>query len=269
MEILGYQFFQNALVGCMLASVACAIVGTYVVTRRLVFISGGVTHTAFGGVGLGMFLSIDPLVTAMFFAVASALGVQWMGRYKMVREDSAIALFWIVGMALGVIFSFMTPGYSSQLSTYLFGNILTVTSSDIGLLATVALVLSIIGFCLRRTILSVAFDAEFAASRGIPVKIIESLMMVLTAVTIVAALRLIGVVLVISMLTVPVMTSMLFSRNYNSIVLLSMPICFGASLMGLWLSYIADIPSGATIVLCSVAIYAVCRCVTVERRATQ
>lgn len=163
----------------------------------------------------------------------------------------------------------MTPGYSSQLSTYLFGNILTVTKTDITLLAVVALILSAVAVFMHRGIVSVAFDREFAASRGIPVALIESIMMTLTAVTIVSALRLIGVVLVISMLTVPVMTAMLFSRSYGKIVILSIPIGFGASVAGLILSYIADIPSGATIVLCTVAVYAVCRCLPLAHRVTQ
>lgn len=269
MEILEYQFFQNALVGCLLTSIACAIAGTYIVTRRLVFICGGVTHASFGGVGLGLYLGISPLLCAMLFAVASALGVQWMGANRRLHEDSAIALFWIVGMSLGIIFSFMTPGYSSQLSTYLFGNILTVTNSDISLLAVVALVLSAVAVFMHRGIVSVAFDREFASSRGIPVAPIEAVMMTLTAVTIVSALRLIGVVLVISMLTVPVMTAMLFSQSYGRIVLLSIPICFGASVVGLILSYIADIPSGATIVLCTVTVYVVCRCLPLAHRVTQ
>lgn len=269
MEILGYQFFQNAILGSLLASIACAITGTYVVTRRLVFISGGVTHAAFGGVGLGMYLGVSPLASAMLFAVASALGVEWLGHDRRVREDSAIALFWIVGMSLGIIFSFLTPGYSSQLSTYLFGNILTVTSADITILASVAVLLSAVAFFMHRAIVSVAFDREFAASRGVPVVLIECIMMALTAVTIVAALRLVGVVLVISMLTVPVMTAMLFAHSYRTIILLAAPIGFGASLLGLYLSYIANIPSGATIVLCTVAIYALGRCLRAIFRTTQ
>lgn len=269
MEILEYQFFQNALVGCLLTSIACAIAGTYIVTRRLVFISGGITHASFGGVGLGLYLGISPLLSAMLFAVASAIGVQSLGGSRRLHEDSAIALFWIVGMSLGIIFSFMTPGYSSQLSTYLFGNILTVTSTDIAILAFVAIILTAVSLFMHRGIVSVAFDREFAASRGVPVTFIELTMMVLTAISIVAALRLIGVVLVISMLTVPVMTAMLFSQSYNKIVLLSAPIGFGASVAGLFISYLADIPSGATIVLCTVAIYATCRCLPLKRKATQ
>ncbi len=269
MEILEYQFFQNALVGCLLTSIACAISGTYIVTRRLVLISGGITHASFGGVGLGLYLGISPLLSAMLFAIGSALGVQWMGSKQRLHEDSAIALFWIVGMSLGIIFSFMTPGYSSQLSTYLFGNILTVTPTDITILTFIALILSGVYVFMHRGIVSVAFDREFAASRGVPVLFIESLMMTLTAVTVVSSLRLIGVVLVISMLTVPVMTAMLFSRSYGRIVLLSIPIGFGASVTGLFISYLADIPSGATIVLCTVAIYAVCRCLPPRCRVTQ
>ncbi|MBQ6694435.1 MAG: metal ABC transporter permease [Bacteroidaceae bacterium] len=263
MEIFGYQFFQNALIGSLLASVACGIIGTYVVTRRLVFISGGITHSSFGGVGLGMYLGINPLLTAFAFAAVSALGVQCMGMKKEVREDSAIALFWILGMSLGIIFCFLSPGYNTELSTYLFGNILTVTSNDIAMLAIISALLLLLNIPFYRTIVLVAFDREFAAARGVPVALFERIMMLAIATTIVATLRLVGVVLVISMLTVPQMTAMLFTFDYKKIMVLSVIFGFSASLMGLLLSYAIDTPSGATIVLCSILIYATCKaCIT-------
>ena len=126
MEILEYRFFQNALIGSLLASLACAIAGTYVVTGRKVFISGGISHASFGGVGLGMFLGINPTFTAFVFAALSAIGARCMSNSKEIRDDSAIAVVWVLGMTLGIIFSFLSPNYSSELSTYLFGNILAL-----------------------------------------------------------------------------------------------------------------------------------------------
>lgn len=262
MNILEYQFFQNALSGSLFACIACGIIGTYVVTRRLVFISGGITHAGFGGVGLGMFLGISPSLTALIFAATSALGVQWLGRSKEIREDSAIALFWILGMSLGIIFCFMSPGYTAELSTYLFGNILTITSADITLLASISAILLVFCMLFHHIIVLVAFDRDFAKSRGIPVTLFESIMMLFIAITIVATLRLVGVVLVISMLTVPPMTAMLFTGCYKKAMLLSIPMGYAATLAGLTLSYYANIPSGATITLCSIVVYIVCRTIT-------
>ena len=123
MDLLQYTFFQHALLGSLLASIACGIIGTYIVTRRLVFISGGITHASFGGIGLGLFAGISPILSAAVFSVLSAFGVEWLSRRKDMREDSAIAVFWTLGMALGIMFSFLSPGFAPDLSAYLFGNI--------------------------------------------------------------------------------------------------------------------------------------------------
>ena len=267
MNILEYQFFQNALLGSLFACIACGIIGTYVVTRRLVFISGGITHSGFGGIGLGMFLGINPTLTAFIFAAASALGVQWMER-KEVREDSAIAIFWILGMSLGIIFCFLTPGYNSEMSTYMFGNILTITKSDIITLAIISGILLPATIIFYKQIVLVAFDREFAATRGINVALVQSTMMLATALTIVATLRLVGVVLVISMLTVPQMTALLFTNSYKKSIVLSTIIGYAATLLGLLLSYKINVPSGATIVLCSIVIYLLCR-IAIKLRHTQ
>ena len=139
MELLQYTFFQHALIGSLLASIACGLIGTYIVTRRLVFISGGLTHASFGGIGLGLYTGISPILSAALFAVLSAFGVEWLSKRKDMREDSAIAVFWTLGMALGIMFTFLSPGFAPDLSAYLFGNILTITWSDIALLGGLAL----------------------------------------------------------------------------------------------------------------------------------
>ena len=193
-EILRYTFFQNALMGGLLASILCGLVGTYIVTRRLVFISGGITHASFGGVGLGVFLGINPIVSAMAFAIASACGVEWMSGKKTVREDSAIALFWTLGMSVGIICCFLTPGFMPDLPSFLFGNILTIGTSDLILLAILSLVVVVLFVLFDDTIMSVAFDPVFARTQNMPVKLIEYLMMTLIAMTIVATLRLVGIV---------------------------------------------------------------------------
>lgn len=143
MDLLQYTFFQHALIGSLLASIVCGMVGTYIVTRRLVFISGGLTHASFGGIGLGLYTGFPPILSAALFAVLSAFGVEWLSKRKDMREDSAIAVFWTLGMALGIIFTFLSPGFAPDLSAYLFGNILTITLADIALLAALAAVLTL------------------------------------------------------------------------------------------------------------------------------
>lgn len=269
MDIFEYQFFQNALLGTLFACIACGIIGTYIVSRRLVFISGGITHAGFGGVGLGMYTGITPSLTAFIFAALSALGIQWLGNGRNIREDSAIAVFWVLGMSLGIIFCFMSPGYNTELSTYLFGNILTITKSDIFLLSSISTALVLFYTLLHRAIILISFDKDFAASRGIPVTLIECIMMLFIAITIVGTLRLVGVVLVMAMLTIPQMTAMLFTHSYNRIIIFSILIGYSATLAGLFFSYIANIPSGATITLCSIVMYFICRTIRSISRQRQ
>lgn len=191
------------------------MVGTYIVTRRLVFISGGLTHASFGGIGLGLYTGIPPILSAALFAVLSAFGVEWLSKRKDMREDSAIAVFWTLGMALGIMFTFLSPGFAPDLSAYLFGNILTITLADIALLATLAAVLTLFFALYLRPIVYVAFDREFARSQGIPVQLFEYAMMMFIALSIVACLRMVGIVLVISLLTIPQMTANLFPTAFT------------------------------------------------------
>lgn len=143
MDILSYSFFQHALIGSLLASILCGIIGTYIVTRRLVFISGGITHASFGGIGIGVFLGINPILSAMVFSIMSACGVQWLSTKGNIREDSAIAMFWTLGMSIGIICSFLTPGFMPDLPSFLFGSILTIGVSDLLLLITRTMYLEI------------------------------------------------------------------------------------------------------------------------------
>lgn len=259
MDLLQYTFFQHALLGSLLASIACGLVGTYIVTRRLVFISGGLTHASFGGIGLGLYTGISPILSAALFAVLSAFGVEWLSKRKDMREDSAIAVFWTLGMALGIMFTFLSPGFAPDLSAYLFGNILTITASDIALLGVLSVVLAIFFGLYLRPIVSIAFDREFARSQGLPVEFFEYALMLFIALTIVACLRMVGIVLVISLLTIPQMTANLFSHRFHRIIWLSIGIGYLSCLGGLLLSFYLNVPSGASIIFFSILIYAVCK----------
>ncbi|MDR3127572.1 MAG: metal ABC transporter permease [Tannerellaceae bacterium] len=249
MEILHYSFFQHALAGCLLTSLTCGLVGTYVVIRRLSFISGGITHASFGGLGLGFFLGINPVLTALGFALLAAWGVEWAGQRGILREDSAIAGLWSVGMAIGALFLFLSPGYAPNLSGYLFGSILTITDTDLYLSALTAAILVGTALCYHRQIIYSAFDPDFAHTKNLPVSSIRYLLALLTAFTIVLAIRLVGIMLLLSLLTIPPSTVNLFTSDYRRIAIGSIVLALAASTLGLILSVVLNIPSGAGITL--------------------
>lgn len=265
-DLLQYAFFQNALLGSLLTAIACGIVGTYIVSRRLVFITGGITHTSFGGLGIGFYAGVNPILTALIFSVMSAFGVEWVSRKQGIREDSAIAGFWSLGMALGVIFIFLTPGFAPNLSAYLFGNILTISYTDILWIGVLATVLIIFFLLFHREILYVAFDNDFAVTQRLPVKLVEYTMMFFIAVTIVLSIRLVGIMLLMSMVTIPQITINLFTSNFNKIILGSVVLGFLGCLAGLILSYFLNVPSGAFIILVLIIFFLVAKVLLFFRR---
>lgn len=259
LELLHYTFFQHALLGSLFASIACGIIGTYIVTRRLVFISGGITHASFGGIGLGLYAGISPLLSAAIFSVLSSFGVEWLSKRKDMREDSAIAVFWTFGMAVGIIFSFLAPGFTPDLSAFLFGNILTITPTDILLLAILSVLLTLFFTLFLNPIICIAFDREFARSQRIPVALFEYILMMFIALTIVSCLRMVGIVLAISLLTLPQMTANLFTHSFKKIIWWSVITGYAGCLGGLFISYKLQVPSGAAIIFFSILIYTFCK----------
>ena len=235
-ELFQYTFFQHALLGSLFASIVCGIIGTYIVTRRLVFISGGITHASFGGIGIGLYAGVSPILCAAIFSVLSAFGVEWLSKRSDMREDSAIAVFWTFGMAIGIIFSFLAPGFTPDLSSYLFGNILTITTSDIAMLGILSVILAVFFGLFLRAIIAIAFDREFARSQHLPVALFEYLLMMFIALTIVSCLRMVGIVLVISLLTLPQMTANLFTNSFKRIIWLSILIGYVSCIGGLFFS---------------------------------
>ena len=261
MNILEYNFFQNALIGSALASIVCGLVGTYIVTRRLTFISGGITHASFGGIGIGVFLGVNPLVSAMIFSVLSAFGIQWLSRRGNVREDSAIAVFWAFGMSIGILFCFLAPGFVPDLPSFLFGSILTIETCNLWLLAALSVMTLFLFTAYYRIIVSIAFDPEFARSQRLPVSLIEYIMMALIAMTIVSTLRMVGIVLAMSLLTIPQMTANLFTYNFGRIAACSILIGCIDCVIGLAMSYWLNVPSGASIIFTSIIIYCLCKAI--------
>ncbi|MDR1091881.1 MAG: metal ABC transporter permease [Prevotella sp.] len=258
-DLLSYTFFRNALLGSLFACIACGIIGSYVVVRRLVFISGGITHASLGGIGMGFYFGWNPILSAMIFSILSAFGIEWLSSRQGVREDSAIGSFWSLGMAVGIIFIYLKPGFAPDLSDYLFGNILTITIPDIVYLAILSLVLIIVFALFGRQILFAAFDPDFAKTRNLPVNLIKYAMMMGIAVTIVLSIRLVGIVLLMSILTVPQMTANLFTSNFVKMILLSVAIGFSGCIAGLFLSAILDVPSGVFIIFTQIVVFLLSR----------
>ena len=263
MEILSYSFFQNALLGVLFVSIAAGIIGTYVVSRRMVFITGGITHACFGGLGLGFFLGINPIAMAAVFAIAAATGVEWMSTRQNVRQDSAIGVIWALGMALGTLFIFLSPGYVPELTSFLFGNVLTITSTDIILFAAYLVVLLAFFAVFYPQILLCAFDPDFAATRRLKVSAINLAMTIMIAICIVLTIRLIGIMLLLSLLTMPQMIAEMFTNRFHHMMIISSLGSIACSVLGIFCSYWIAVPASATIVLTLVAAYAVARIIRI------
>lgn len=254
-ELFSYDFFVNAFLASMLAAISCGLIGTYIVSRRIVFISGGITHASFGGIGMGYYLGINPLVGATVFSVLSGMGIQLFSSKGKVREDSSIAIWWSLGMAIGIIFVYMTPGYAPNLMSYLFGSILTVSTGEIWLMLALAVIIVSFFTLFYRTILYISFNEDYARTSDLPVDLFNYLLMVLISLTIVLNIRVVGIILILSLLTIPQATANLMTRNFGRMMVYSIGFAFLASFVGLLISYFADIPSGATIIFTQVVLF--------------
>lgn len=256
--IATYDFLSNALLAAILSGIACGIVGTYVVARRMVFLSGGITHASFGGIGIAYHFGLNPIGGALIFAILSALGIEWASSKGKLREDSAIGIVWSVGMAVGLLFIFATPGYAPNLMSFLFGDILTVSSSNIIALAVLVIALLLIMCLFSRPLIYSAFDRDYARSQGVRADVILTTMTVLTSVAIVLSIRIVGIVLLISLLTIPPVIANCFTKSYNRIALLASIFAVVGNVLGIYVAWKMDFPVGATtIILLAVALFMV------------
>ena len=248
-DILQYNYLSNALIACVLSGITCGIIGTYIVARRMVFLCGGITHASFGGLGIAFYFGANPILGATVFAVLSALGIEWSNSRSKIRPDSAIGMVWGIGMAIGAFFIALRPGYTSgDMANFLFGSILTVTNGDIIALAALSIVLIIGALLWHRPIMFAAFDRSFAEASGVPVKFTNYAMAVITAITIVLSIRTMGIVLLISLLTMPVVTANMLFKNYKQIAPSAVAIAIIGGVLGIALSYHAEVPSGPAII---------------------
>lgn len=259
-----YIFLLQAIIALVLLSVAMSIVGTYIVTRRQVFIAGGITHTCFGGLGLGYWLGFPPALGAFLFALGGAWGANRLSRVT--RSDSAIAVMWAVGMALGILFVFMAQGNAPELNTFLFGNVLTVTTTDLWLLGSFTIAAGLFYALFHRVIVAISFDEAFARTRALPVSVVNTIMTLMVAAGIVLGIRLIGIMLLMSLVSIPQITAEHFTRSYISMMLWSILISAVGCLGGLAAAWYLGVPASACIVLLLTCLYIASRLHHVARK---
>ena len=249
MEIFQYEFIRNAMIAVVLVNIACGIVGTFVVTKRIVFISGGISHAAFGGIGLGYFLGLDPIITAIPFSILAAFGIGFIAKKTKVGEDAAIGILWAIGMSLGIIFINLTPGYAPDLFSYLFGNILTIPFSDLIIMVVLDMIIVVVTILFYKEFKAISFDEEFSKVAGVPVDLLYFLLLGMVALSVVILIKVVGIILVIALLTIPAAICRQFTNNIKILIFLSMSTGIILTISGLWISYILDLASGATIIM--------------------
>jgi len=249
MDILQYEFMRNAFVAAFLVSIACGVVGTYVVVKRIVAISGGISHTAFGGIGLGYLLKADPILIAVPWTILSALGMGVVSKETKISEDTSIGIFWAVGMALGILFIHLSEGYSPDLFSYLFGNILTVPQLELIVMGILDLIIVAFTFFLYKELKALSFDEEFAEVSGVPTRYLYLLLLCLVALSVVVMIKVVGIILVIALLTLPAAIAKQHTKSLGRMMVFAVILCIILTIGGLWFSYLLDLPSGATIIL--------------------
>lgn len=246
-DIVAYEHLADAFVVCLLSAVTCGIVGSYVVARRMVFLSGGITHASFGGLGVAIYAGVNPLLGALVFASLASVGVEYASRNGRIREDSAIGIIWSVGMAIGALFMSLTPGYAVELPSYLFGSISLVDSADIKWLILLMIIVTLGAILWGRRIMYMTFDEEYARSQGIPVATMAYLMSVVVAITIVLSIKVMGIVLLMSLVTIPTVIANTLTKEYRLITLLAVAIAVVCNVAGFIMSYEIELPSGGGI----------------------
>ncbi len=249
LELFQYQFMQRALIAAVLVSISCGVVGSYVVIKKIVSLSGAISHAAFGGVGLGYFLGVNPVLAAIPFSIISAISIGGVKQITNISEDTAIGILWSVGMAIGVIFINLTPGYAPDLFSYLFGSILTVSNTDLYIMFVLDLVIIAIVFLFRREFLAVSFDEEFSNVVGLHALLVYMLLLALVALSVVVLIKVVGVILIRALFTIPAAISKQYTYNLRNLMIIATILAIILTSLGLILSFIFNLASGATIVM--------------------
>jgi len=250
-ESLSFEFMQNALMASVLVSIAAGIIGSLIVVNRMVFLAGGIAHTSYGGIGMAIYFGIPIFLGASLFAVGAALLISFITLNQKHRIDTFIGLIWAVGMAIGVIFVDLTPGYNVDLMSYLFGSILAVSHQDLWFMSALVVIIVFTTVFWYRDILAVSYDSEYANLRGVHVKTFYTLILVLSALTVVIAIKVVGLILVIALLTIPIYIAERLSNSLYMMMLFSSFISSIFTISGLFVSYMYDLTTGASIIMIS------------------
>lgn len=254
-DLLQQTFMQHALLASLLVSIACGVIGALVVVNRLTFMAGGIAHSAYGGVGLALFLGAPVLPIAGAFTAAAALLLGFLTLTKREQTDTLIGVIWAAGMAFGIIMIDLTPGYNVGLMSYLFGSILTVPSSDLWLMLGIDAVIVSLMLYFYRDILSFSFDPDFARSRGVPVQWLYFMILIMVAEAVVMMIQVVGLILVIALLTLPPYLAGRHTKSLAGLIIASGIWSFVFCVGGLWVAYLFDISSGASIIATACAFY--------------
>ncbi|MBN2127614.1 MAG: metal ABC transporter permease [Candidatus Diapherotrites archaeon] len=254
-EIFSYAFFQNALIASFLASIACGIIGSIIVVKRMSLITGSISHSAFGGLGLSYFLGFPALLGAVFFSLISASFIALIRKKALNKMDVLLSALWAIGMSLGLIFIFLTPGYSGDLFTYLFGNILLINSFDLILVFILDLIIVLVSIVFFNSFLTVIFDEEYAETKNMPVTLIYLILFSLIALTIVLLIKIVGIVLLIALLSLPAATAQLFTKTLKKMMIFASIITLISALSGVMLAFLFNFPPGPIIVLITAIFY--------------
>lgn len=256
LEVLQYDFIQNALIAGVLISIAAGIIGSLVVVNKITFLTGGIAHSSYGGIGLAIYLGLPVLFGATIFAVLTAVIIAIITLNNRNRIDAIIGMMWASGMAIGIIFVDLTPGYNVDLMSYLFGSIIAVSNDDLIYMTALDIFIVCTVVFFYKQILAVSYDSEFATLRGINVKFFYTLILILAALCVVAAIKAVGLILVIALLTIPTYLAESFASRLSTMMVISSILATIFTILGLVVSYIYDISSGASIIMVAVIILA-------------
>jgi zinc transport system permease protein len=254
LEILEYDFIQNALIAGVLISIAAGIIGSLVVVNKITFLTGGIAHSSYGGIGIAIYLGLPVLLGATVFAIITAVIIAMLTLNNRHRADALIGMMWAFGMAIGIVFVDLTPGYNVDLMSYLFGSIIAVSSDDILYMSLLDIFVITTVVFYYKEMLAVSYDSEFASLRGINVKFFYTLILILSALCVVAAIKAVGLILVIALLTIPTYLAETFANKLSSLMILSSVLATVFTIIGLVISYFYDISSGASIIIVAVVI---------------
>ncbi len=253
--MLGYRFFQFALLGGLIAAVACAWIGLFLILRKEAMIGDGIAHTAFGGIALGLFLGIDPILTALLISILAVFGISYMRKKGLAQSDSAIAVMLALGFSAGLIIISLAGGFNVELFSYLFGSILTISEKDLAIIALLGLSTTLFMIFFYKELLSMTFDEEDAKLRGLPVAPLSITFNILVAVSIVLSIKVIGIVLVVALLVIPGLSALQLHLSFKRTVLATISFAIISMVSGIFFSVVYNVATSGVIVFTAAAFF--------------